>query len=601
MIAESSKMIGLLIGQTPSFVIAMLGALKAGCGFVPLDPTQPDTRLQFIINDCHIEILLTEPDYMERAKLLAHRQESVRHIVCITDNTQNIFEVEGAGSSRCLRPIETAKVDMPAPIAVSPEPEDIVYVVYTSGTTGIPKGVPITHSNLMPLLLWQEKHFHLDSSTRTLQTLSLSFDFGLQEILTTIFFGGTLYFLGREQLRDPLKYARFLNENRITMVYLTPSYAEQIAALKSPLQSLEVVLLGGDILSWRTVEEFRSQLSPRCVVFNGYGPTEASINSTMYRIARVEDAEPGGAQTVPIGQATGHSRVYLLDSYMQPVPIGVPGEVYIGGPGVARGYLNQPVLSAERFLKINHLLEAGVAYRTGDLARRLRDGNLEFLGRIDNQVKIHGYRVEPGEIESVLIQHPFVREAAVILRDDLLGGTGLVAYYVPEPGYNTSHAELRAFLKARLPVYMVPARFQKLNRLPFNQNGKVDRQMLRKIEIEPMKLEDSDAAPRNHLERLIRETWQEVLGVESPGVTDNFFDLGGHSFLIGQVQVLLSEKLGRNIPNTALFEFPTIRSLATWLSDSELDPLKKGGFEERVRTQRKGMLRLRAQHSNHGG
>jgi amino acid adenylation domain-containing protein len=446
-------------------------------------------------------VLITQRRHLERAQGLG-----VRHILCLEEALPSGTE--------------------PTLLDEGSEPRSLAYVVYTSGTTGRPKGVQISHESLVPMLLWGCDYFGLGEHTRVLQNLSFCFDFGIFEHLTTLAAGGTLIFPG-EAAGDPRAFAQECVRQCIDTLHTTPAFASELAAAEASLSGLEILHLGGEALSLDLVARLR-EAAPRAAVYNGYGPTEATVNSSIFRIGESEDA---GWPVVPIGRRSAKNALYLLDRTGRLVPFGVGGELHVGGLGVARGYLGRPDLTAERFVPDPFgSSPGGRLYRTGDLARYLPDGMLAFLGRIDNQVKVRGFRIELGEIEAALVALAGVREAVVLAREDAPGDRRLVAYVVGD----APAGALRQALQERLPAYMVPAAFVATAALPLTPNGKVDRKALPAPEWQSAA--ESYLAPRTPVEEVLAGIWAELLGLERVGAADRFFDLGGHSLLATQVR-----------------------------------------------------------------
>jgi amino acid adenylation domain-containing protein len=523
------RRIGLLADPGPHVLAGMLGILKAGGGFVPIDPRHPDERVAWMLEDAACAVLVTERQYMERAAALG-----ARSVLCLDEM--------GSGKLR----------------SAPNDPRSLAYVVYTSGSTGRPKGVQVAHESLVPMLLWGCEYFALGEHTRVLQSLSHCFDFGIFEHLTTVLAGGTLCFPG-PAAGDPAAFAREIVRQKINTLHTTPVFAHELAGVGQTLESLEILHLGGEALSQATVARLR-ETAPRAALYNGYGPTEATVNSAIYLI-RPADA---GWPVLPIGRPSADNALYVLDREGGLVPYGARGELYVGGIGVARGYLNRPELTAERFVPDPFGGQpGGRLYRTGDLVRYLAEGDLEFLGRIDHQVKIRGFRIELGEIEAVLRSHPAVRDGAVLVWEEG-DDRRLAAWVVPEA---TAPADLKttlaAWLREKLPEHMVPSAFVLLETLPLTANGKVDRKAL------PAPDRHADESgyvpPTDEVEERLVEIWQEVLRLDRIGVQDNFFALGGHSLLATQVVSRVRERLGKDMPLRKMFEMPTIRQLATWL------------------------------------
>lgn len=459
-----SRPVAILLEDKAAMAVALTGVLACGRSFVPLDPAYPEDRLLHMMRDSRAGTLLTQTTHLQQAHALLKKSGIPGRILTLGSGLP--FPV-----AEWETPRETGGPGHPEPF----DGKDWVYVVYTSGTTGQPKGVPITNANLMPLMAWQESHFELGPGTRTISSLSFTFDFGLQEIFTTWMFGGTLFIPSPANVRIPEQFSAYLRSHAITMVYAVPSFMEGIVALGETMPSLRVILLGGERLYWKLVDELRRLLDPRCKIFNGYGPTEAAINCSMYG---VDFEAPRYGDSVPIGRPSGKSSLYVLNRNGMPAPAGFPGELFIGGPGLSTGYLNQPELTAEKFVEAG--FRGGHAdrlYRSGDRVRFLPDGNLEFLGRFDNQVKLNGYRIELEEIEAQLGKHPAVKSVAVRLEIGEGGIPGLCAYVVPGDG-ELREATLRSFARKVLPSHMAPSRFWVIPGMPLTPNGKIDRARL---------------------------------------------------------------------------------------------------------------------------
>src|SRR6185369_7717824 len=487
--------VALLAGADPLVLVGMLGILRAGAGFVPLDPRHPDERLAWILEDAACEVLVTQRQHVDRALGLG-----LRHVLCLEDAVLS-------GTVSGAVPAILAGND---PLSLA---RSLAYIVYTSGSTGRPKGVQISHQNLVPMLRWGIDYLGLGASSRVLQSLSFCFDFGIFEHLTTLLAGGTLVFPG-EAAGDPFAFAREIVRRDIDTLHTTPVFARELAAAGVALDSLEVLHLGGEALTRDTVFRLR-QAAPRAVIYNGYGPTEATVNSSIFRIGRIDERDGSPWPGIPIGRLSADNALYILDHTGRPVPFGVRGDLHVGGIGVARGYLNRPDLTAERFVPDPFgSAPGGRLYRTGDLVRYLPGGEIEFLGRLDHQVKIRGFRVELGEIEAALAGLPGVREAVVVAREDRL-----VAYVVGE----AEPSLLRLALRERLPEHMVPAFFVTLPALPLTPNGKVDRKALPAPE--KTHVEERWLAPRTPVEEVLAGIWAEVLGVSAGdrvGAADHF-------------------------------------------------------------------------------
>jgi amino acid adenylation domain-containing protein len=500
-------LVGICLERSVEMVVGLLGILKAGGAYVPLDPAYPHERLAFMLSDSQAEVLLT------LEKLAAKFSEPGRQVVCLDAQWQAI-----AQESR-ERPES----------AVSPE--NLAYVIYTSGTTGTPKGVLIAHRGLCNLAVSHIRNYQAGPGSRVLHLVSFSFDAATAHLFLALCSGATLC-LAEDSLVFGDALIQMLRDHSITHALLP---AAVLATLPfEQLPALQVISSGAGVcppdlvVRWAKGRKF----------LNVYGPTEATIVSTMAKCA-------DGDRRPPIGRPIANTQIYILDGHLQPVPIGVPGELYIGGVGLARGYLNRPELTREKFIPHPFSDQPGARlYKTGDLARYLPDGNIDFLGRIDHQVKLRGLRIEPGEIQAALSQHPAVQESVVVMREDLPGNKRLVAYVVYPPNKTPLAADLRGFLKAKLPDYMIPSAFVMLDALPLTPSGKVDRRALPAPDRGRPETEESSATPNTPMQSLIAEIWREALGLEHVSVYDNFFDLGGHSLLSIEVIAKLEKKLG---------------------------------------------------------
>jgi amino acid adenylation domain-containing protein len=525
------RRVGLCLERSPELIIGLLGVLKAGGAYVPLDPAYPADRLAFMIDDARLEVLVTQRSLAERLPA-----SGVTRLLI------------GPGGEELTGP------HVQAPVTGVGE-GNAAYVIYTSGSTGRPKGVIVEHRSVCNLLAAQQPRvLPLGPGDRLLQLASVSFDMAVQEIFSPLVSGATLCLARREELVPGPELARLLREREVTTVILSPS---ALAALpEGAYPSLTAIMVGGEACP----EPLMARWSEGRRFINGYGPTEATIYATCHVCT-------AGAP-VTIGRPIGNVQVYLLDSRLQPVPRGVPGELYIGGLGLARGYLGRPERTAERFVPDPFgTVPGGRLYRTGDLARYLPDGQLDFLGRIDQQVKIRGFRIELGELEAVLGSHPDVREAVVLAREEVPGDRFLVAYVVADEGRTLEETGLRTFLKRSLPEYMVPSVFVPCDRLPLTSNGKVDRA---KLLAWPLRRERSTRSrpPSTEAERTLARIWRDVLRLERVGATESFFDLGGHSLLLTRVQARVKQAFGREPSMLELFEHPSIESLAAFLVPS---------------------------------
>jgi amino acid adenylation domain-containing protein len=538
----------ILLEHSTRTAVALLGVLKAGGAYVGLDPLYPPERLRHMLADADVSLLIT-------TQTLARDLPTHSATVVLLDAGQESIARESA--------------ENPSRVAA---PENLAYLVYTSGTTGQPKGILIQHRSFVNAIYAFINHHRVTARDRILQFASLSFDVAAEEFFAAWLSGARLVMRPVQAVASPEEFAQFLEREGVTLVNLPASFwAEWATAVsergcKLPA-SLRRVVVGNEKTLSESLAKWQSAVGEVVSWNNAYGPSETTITASNYEPPK--DAElrtQGGA--VPVGRPVMNARMYVLDKAQGVVPVGVAGELCIGGEGLARGYHKQAGQTAERFSPDPYSVAGGERmYRTGDLARYLPDGNIEFLGRLDEQVKVRGFRIELGEIETVLCQHEGVREAIVVARADAHGGNRLVAYVVGgEAGVPTA-GELRRYLKNTLPEYMIPSAFVALDALPLTPNGKVDRRRLPETDdgARP-ELEEAYVAPRSTLERDITTVWQEVLGVEKVGVHDNFFNLGGHSLLIVQVNSRLREVLRAEVSIIDMFKYPTVSALAEHLS-----------------------------------
>ncbi|WDD36942.1 amino acid adenylation domain-containing protein (plasmid) [Nostoc sp. UHCC 0926] len=519
--------VGVCMKRSPEMLIALLAILKAGGAYVPLDPAYPQERLTFMVEDSQTKVLLTQSHLVE---LFA---KSNVHIVCIDRDSQLL--------SQQSRDNLFSEV----------QPNHLAYVIYTSGSTGIPKGVAIEHQSCVALLTWSREVFTDGDLAGVLASTSICFDLSVFELFVPLSWGGRVILV-----ENALHLPSLVTE--VSLVNTVPSIIAELLQVDGLPPSVRTVNLAGEPLQNQLVQQIY-QNDRIQKVLNLYGPSEDTTYSTFAQVNRDSN--------VTIGRPIANTQIYLFDTKLQAVPIGVPGEIYIGGAGLARGYLNRPELTKERFISnpLNNKLESRL-YKTGDLARYLPDGNLEYLGRIDHQVKIRGFRIELGEIENALLKHPVVREIVVLAREDKPRVQKLVAYIVLLTDQTTTISELRSYLKELLPEYMVPGVFIFLDTLPLLPNGKVDRRALPVPEALRPTLTTTYEVPQSEMEQQIAKFWQEVLHLDKVGIHDNFFDLGGHSLLMIQVNHKLRAILQRDISVVTMFQNPTIYSLAQYLS-----------------------------------
>jgi amino acid adenylation domain-containing protein/non-ribosomal peptide synthase protein (TIGR01720 family) len=570
-------LVGICVERSLLMIVGLLGILKAGGAYVPLDPTYPKERLSFMLSDSQVQVLLTQQKFVEEFS------ESGVKTVCLDIHWESISH----------QSCENSTSDVTA--------ENLAYVIYTSGSTGTPKGVAVTH-RAVNRLVCNTNYVQLQPSDTNDVQLSIaqasnaSFDAATFEIWGSLLHGARLVVVPQNIVLSPQHLAVYLRKQEINVLFLTTPLFNQLAGVvPQAFKNLRYLLIGGEALNPKSVQAVLTNGPPQRLL-NVYGPTEGTTFSCWYLVEDVAE----GARNIPIGRPISNTQIYILDCQLQPVPIGTPGELYIGGDGLARGYLNRPELTKEKFipnpfdnsktksqkfklqdLRKTTLYKEGLGalnvakcliypsccvsptlYKTGDRARYLADGNIEFLGRVDNQVKIRGFRVELGEIEALLSQHPNVSQAVVILREDIPGDHRLAAYIVPNQKSGASTTTLKRFLSEKLPSYMVPTALMILDSLPITSNGKVDRRNLPAPNRTNLDIEESFVAPRNPTEEKLASIWAELLGLDLIGVNDNFFYLGGHSLIVTQMLSRLREVFSVELSFRQIFENPTIGSIA---------------------------------------
>ncbi len=507
----------------PELVIGVLGILKAGGAYLPLDPSYPHERLAFMMEDAGLPLLLTQASLHDQLPASEARQILLDSdwASIANESAHNLLTVTG--------------------------PNDLAYVIYTSGSTGRPKGVLLEHQGLTNLAQALIDGFAIAPDSRVLQFAPFSFDASVSEIFAALCVGASLCLASKMDMIPGSALVHTINANAITVITLPPS----VLALLRPadVPTLRTVVTAGEACSI----ELARRWSDGRRMLNAYGPTEATVCATMALMHPL-------TERVSIGLPLPNTRVHVLDLHLQPVPIGVAGELHIAGIGLARGYLGRPELTRERFITSP---SGERMYKTGDLVRRQADGSLEFLGRLDHQVKIRGFRIELGELEAVIAEWPGIRESLVLARQGTGGDQTLVAYAIAHDGAVVTHAALRSHVQARLPDFMVPSAFVFLDAWPITPNGKIDRRALPAPA--ERRVEPTAAMPRDVLEQQIAAIWREVLAIAAVGIDDSFFDAGGHSLSLVQVEALLDERLGITVPTIDLFRFPTIRLLATHL------------------------------------
>ncbi|HEY0079186.1 MAG TPA: amino acid adenylation domain-containing protein [Pyrinomonadaceae bacterium] len=534
--------VGLMLERSIEMVVGLFGVLKAGGYYVPLDPAYPQDRLSFMLEDSALDLLLTQERLLERVPASGIKT------ICL---------------DRDWAEIASESTESPA---VELSDENNAYMIYTSGSTGKPKGAMNTHRAICNRLFWMQEAYQLDDSDRILQKTPFSFDVSVWEFFWPLMTGARLVMARPGGHQDSAYLARIIEQEGITTLHFVPSMLSVFLEerdLRSACASLRRVICSGEALPYELQERFFERLDSE--LHNLYGPTEAAVDVTFWECRRASER-----RIVPIGRPISNIQMYVLDEQMQPVPVGVAGELHIGGVGLARGYYRRPALTAERFIPDPFSLEGGQRlYKTGDLARHLPDGEIEYLGRLDHQVKIRGLRIELGEIEAVLGSHESVREVVVLAREDAPGDKRLVAYIVNTEGVaEPTNAELRAYLLEKLPDYMIPSAFVRLDQMPLTPNGKVNRRALPAPARPHVSAEREYNAPTSEVERKLATVWQEVLHVERVSVEDNFFELGGDSIRSIQIRTK-AQKLGLEVSIQQIFQHQNIRELARALADEE--------------------------------
>ncbi|MBE7384657.1 MAG: amino acid adenylation domain-containing protein [Leptolyngbya sp. SIO1E4] len=527
---KPETLVGICMERSLEVMIVVLGILKAGGAYVPLDPAYPQERLAFMLTDSQISVLLTTK------QLSKHLPKHQAYVVELDTNWEFIFQ----GSEENF-------------VAES-KSESLAYVIYTSGSTGKPKGVLVAHQGLCNLAKEQIQLFNVQPGSRILQFASLSFDASIWEVVMALGSGATLCLGTSTSLLPGQALMELLRDQEITHVTLPPTALAVLPTKELP--ALCTIIVAGEVCSTELIAEW----SKNRRFFNAYGPTESTVCATVYECI---DA----SQKPLIGRPIANTQIYILDCEGLPTPIGVPGELHIGGKGLARGYLNRPELTAQKFVANPFSNEPGnCLYKTGDLCCYLPDGNVKFLGRIDHQVKVRGFRIELEEIEAALLQYPEINEALVIVREDHPDDKRIVAYLVCNQEQIPTVNQLQNFLKKKLPNYMIPSAFVVLDTIPLTPNGKVDRGILPPPESRPQ-LEEAYVMPQTEVEKFIATVWKEMLQIEKVGINDNFFSIGGNSLLLIKIQAKLNEVFRKELLIIEFFKYPTIKELAQYITN----------------------------------
>lgn len=529
------SLIGICLDRSVEMVVALLAVWKAGGAYIPLDPTYPPDRLAFMISDSKAPVLVTQSKYKH-----LFENDSTK-VICLDTITTELDSYPETNLSRTV------------------SPENLAYVMYTSGSTGLPKGAMILHRGLVNYLIWATSAYRVEPGRTAPVHSSVAFDLTVTSLFVPLMAGGVVELLEEDRAAQSLLEV-LLNPGGLNLVKITPAHLDLIRHQILPEQAAgmtTIFVIGGENLVAETLEIWRKH-APSTRLINEYGPTETVVGCCVHEVGNL-DPHTG---SIPIGKPIANTRLYVLDTNLRPLPVGSVGELYIGGAGVARGYLNRPELTAERFLPDPFSQESGGRiYKTGDLARYRVDGVLEYLGRADDQVKVGGYRIELGEIEAALAAHPHVHACAVLAREDAPGVKQLVGYVALRSGLQATAAELTAFLSRRLPAHMLPVQFVFMDAIPLTANGKIDRKIL-PAPSNGFRNVGHGGPPRTQTEKAIAAIWSTILKVEGIGVQDDFFSLGGRSLTGTALIAKLRAAFGVPVNISSIFERPTIEGLS---------------------------------------
>ncbi|MFZ5515901.1 MAG: amino acid adenylation domain-containing protein [Candidatus Zhuqueibacterota bacterium] len=548
--------VAMIMERSIDLIVATLGILKAGGVYVPLDTAYPKDRMAFMLEDIQAPVLLTQKD------LLPIIPESTAKILCVDANWDDI-RTYGSENIPCAT-----------------DGSSLAYVIYTSGSTGKPKGVAVPHQAITRLVR-NTNYVDITPEDKIAQAANASFDAATYEIWGALLNGATLVGMSKDLVLSSHQFVTYLREQGISIMFLTTALFNQIAnEIPDAFATLKNLSFGGEAVDPNAVRQV-VQAGPPKNLLHVYGPTENTTFTTWFRVEQV----PANVKTIPIGRSIANTTNYVLDKMLNPVPVGVPGELFCGGDGLAEQYLNRPDLTAEKFIPNPFSRKGGQRlYRTGDLVRLLPDGAIEFIGRIDHQVKIRGFRIEIGEIESVLKNHPSLKDVIILAREDKPGERRLVAYVVPHEKQAPTTTELRSFLKEKLPDYMVPSFFMIMESFPINPNGKVDRKALPTPEMDRPDLDKEFVAPRDKLESALAAMWQDILGIEKVGIYDNFFELGGNSLQAAVFVNRIKKEFGEDAHVRSIFMAPTIAQFSMYIHEYYGHVIKEFFGEETVRT-----------------
>ncbi|MCA1592425.1 MAG: non-ribosomal peptide synthetase [Acidobacteria bacterium] len=565
-------LVGICLPRSVEMIVGLLGILKAGGAYVPLDPAYPKQRLEYMLGDTGARLLVTE--------------EGMRG--GLPEHGASVVSIDGEREEIGRESEEDVESEVSG--------DNLAYVIYTSGSTGKPKGVMVRHSSLVNFIEMAKIEYGLKPEDRLLQFASISFDAAAEEIYTCLTLGATLVLRTDAMLYSVPVFFDSCRELGITALDLPTSYWHELTrSLASQAQqlpeSIRLVIIGGEKALPERLSAWHKSVPGHVRLMQGYGPTEVTVVATIDDISTPDMVGPANRE-VPIGRPIGNAQTFILDKNLQPVPIGVAGELHVSGDGLARGYLNRPEATAEKFIPNPFSEEPGARlYRTGDKVRYLPDGRIEFLGRIDRQVKIRGFRIELEEIEIVLSRYPAVQDAAVAARQNGHDDKRLVAYLVADSAEGAFLSDLRHFLRDQLPEYMVPSAFVMLDSMPMTPSGKVNRDALPEPSNNHHEIDTAYVAPRTGIEQTITGVWREVFDVEKLSTHSNFFDLGGHSLSLVRVCSKLREVMNIEISMIDMFRYPTISSLAKFLSQKESELPRSQHIHDRVEKQREAFMR----------
>jgi amino acid adenylation domain-containing protein/non-ribosomal peptide synthase protein (TIGR01720 family) len=544
-------LVALCVERSPEMIVGLLGILKAGGAYVPLDPALPEERLACLVEDTQARVILTQHSLAETLTGIA------AEVICL-DTDMDILSRQSYENV-----VSRATV------------ENLVYVIFTSGSTGRPKGVAVEHRQLANYVNAILDRLDLATGSGFAMISTFAADLGNTVLFPSLCSGGCLHLVSQERATTPDALADYFSRHEIDCLKIVPSHLTALFSSSHPEQILprRRLVLGGESSSPLLIKQVQ-ELAPDCLIVNHYGPTETTVGVLTHRMD--EPPAHNSSASMPLGRPIANASVYILDEHLRPAAAGVTGELYVGGEAVARGYLNAPEMTASKFIPDAYGREAGARlYRTGDLARFRGDGEIDFLGRVDNQVKVRGYRIELGEIEAALKQHESVKESIVIAKEDESGGRRIVAYIVEAEGQAASADEMRGYLKRTLPDYMVPQAFVKMKQMPLTANGKVDRRALPEVEAIRTGLDNSFTAPRTAAEEVLARIWGQVLGLERVGVYDNFFELGGDSIISIQI-VARANQAGLHFTPRQLFQHQTVAELAAVASSTGAIEIEQG-------------------------